>query len=583
MSLTKVSYSMIDGASINVLDYGAVGNGSTDDTSAVNAAIGALSVNGQLVFPAGYDFAVQRLEFDNMDDFSVLIDGKITNVAAKAGGTATNTNSTERGLKATFYITNCNRFKIYGPGQINNGYRETFCIGEYLPTNVAAPCSNFEISVDVYGDATNDNIHCNRIRYCTNFAFTDMTMNALGKKPAYVNNSTPYYYHWVESLLLWDCSDFTIDGVTVTESAMNGIYVGSNNTNFTITNCDLEHNGASGIQLAWSSFGDFPSNFNVTNNRTKFNRADGIDVNNTGTLIDAFGVISGNQHYYNGWGTEDTAATTPTNDGSGVGTFSNIKKLTVTDNTAYEPARTGVFLNFCFDMQISGNIVNKNASATLGEGIYCIECTNLNIGPGNYINIKDTLPAYKLFANGGAGNLNVRANGNYFAGRVEFVGGTYVDCEFNGNKVVTTNQVTMPINARDNIILVSGVGQSGLRASADGIVLDNNRVTAPNYAIVVDNQIGVVVSNSNATGQVGGVYLNDAKYCRVTTTYGSGQTAPGIHFNGTCDYCELSLNRAKSVSGNSFRVESTCTNTQKWANKVISGTTSFAGTYGINY
>lgn len=583
MALTKTTYSMINGASINVLDYGAVGNGSTDDTAAVNLAIAALSANDQLVFPAGFNFAVQRLEFDNMDDFSVLVEGKITNIAAKAGASATDTNSTERGLKATFYITNCNRFKIYGPGQINNGYREAFCIGEYLPANTAAPCSDFEISVDVYGDATNDNINCNRIRYCTNFSLNNMTLNALGKKPAYVNNSTPYYYTWVESLLIWDCANFTIDNVTVTESAMNGVYVGSNNTNFTITNCDFEHNGASGIQLAYSSFGNFPSNFNIANNRTKFNRADGIDVNNTGTLLDVFGVISGNQHYYNGWGTEDTAATTPTNDGSGVGTFKNIKKITVTDNTAFEPSRAGIYLNFCFDMQISGNIINKEASATLGEGIYCQECTNVSIGPGNYINIKNTLPAYKLYTSGGTGNTNVRATGNYFAGLIEFAGGTYVDSEFNGNKVVTTTQVTMPVNASDNIILVSGAGQNGLYAGASGILFNNNRVTADNYAFVISSLNGVVISNSNVVGQNGGIYLSDATYCRVTANYAKGNTAPGIHFYGACNYCEISLNRAESVSSNSFRIESTCTNTQKWANDSISGTVSFGGTYGINY
>lgn len=39
MSLTKVTYSMIDGASVNVMDFGATGNGSTDDTNAIQAAI----------------------------------------------------------------------------------------------------------------------------------------------------------------------------------------------------------------------------------------------------------------------------------------------------------------------------------------------------------------------------------------------------------------------------------------------------------------------------------------------------------------------------------------------------------------
>ena len=52
MSLTKVSYSMISGAPVNVLDYGATGNGSTDDTVAIQAAASA-ATNRVLYVPAG--------------------------------------------------------------------------------------------------------------------------------------------------------------------------------------------------------------------------------------------------------------------------------------------------------------------------------------------------------------------------------------------------------------------------------------------------------------------------------------------------------------------------------------------------
>lgn len=53
MSLTKVTFSMIDGASANVHDFGATGDGVTDDRPAVTAALATLSSGGTLYFPPG--------------------------------------------------------------------------------------------------------------------------------------------------------------------------------------------------------------------------------------------------------------------------------------------------------------------------------------------------------------------------------------------------------------------------------------------------------------------------------------------------------------------------------------------------
>ena len=52
MSLTKVTYSMIEGASLNVLDYGAVGDGVANDTAAIQAAVTA-AAGSSVYFPAG--------------------------------------------------------------------------------------------------------------------------------------------------------------------------------------------------------------------------------------------------------------------------------------------------------------------------------------------------------------------------------------------------------------------------------------------------------------------------------------------------------------------------------------------------
>lgn len=97
MALTKVSYSMIDSAPKSVLDYGAVGDGVTDDTVAIQTAVTDLAINGGvLVFPyATYLITSQIiLPFGNNNEGKMyLIDGcdsiVKSNVLSPTGSTFT--------------------------------------------------------------------------------------------------------------------------------------------------------------------------------------------------------------------------------------------------------------------------------------------------------------------------------------------------------------------------------------------------------------------------------------------------------------------------------------------------------------
>ena len=109
MSLTKVSYSLITGAPLNVRDYGAVGDGTTDDSAALNAAATALQSGQSLYFPAG-DYIVNTA--------CILVRGK-TNIAIFGDGASTRLRPTGQGtvttktnFHTTFAIDQCTRVTV---------------------------------------------------------------------------------------------------------------------------------------------------------------------------------------------------------------------------------------------------------------------------------------------------------------------------------------------------------------------------------------------------------------------------------------------------------------------------------------
>lgn len=79
MALTKVSYSMIDGAAVNVLDYGADPTGVTDSATAIQAAIDAAPTQGSVVFAPGTYIIGSTINLKS----NIIVDGCGATVKAK--------------------------------------------------------------------------------------------------------------------------------------------------------------------------------------------------------------------------------------------------------------------------------------------------------------------------------------------------------------------------------------------------------------------------------------------------------------------------------------------------------------------
>jgi hypothetical protein len=89
MSLTKVSFSMINGEMFNVLDFGAVGDGSTNNNASIQAAIDAAEANngGSVYFPDGVYLLTTGITV-LANDVSLIFDtGASINWAGSATGT----------------------------------------------------------------------------------------------------------------------------------------------------------------------------------------------------------------------------------------------------------------------------------------------------------------------------------------------------------------------------------------------------------------------------------------------------------------------------------------------------------------
>lgn len=221
MSLTKATYSMIKGAVFNVLDYGATGDGSTDDTAAITAAYTAAKATfsgpGVIFFPKGI-YTVTALNFD-VTDTSVhfLGEGIDCSVLRKRSGTTTPV------------------LKLYGLPK-NVIISELEIDGNYQ-SNVTCLTLEDISYVHVHNckiwKASANGISGNS---CLISTFQECIISNNLDGIAFTLSATPGPY----------CNANTIRDCVVTGNTRRGISIDKGNL-LSIVNCDIEGNGQEGV------------------------------------------------------------------------------------------------------------------------------------------------------------------------------------------------------------------------------------------------------------------------------------------------------------------------------------------------
>ena len=479
--------------------------------------------------------AVSSIVISSKNNWVGYITGSVIKMSAKPVAGASNQKDTASGALPTFKITSCDGWKIKG-GSIDNRYREAFYVQF---------CSHFTNECDVLGSGLNDNLMPNYYRYCDNFTLKNFRHSATSAKPA------TGYYDWCNNLLFWDCSHFKIHNFTVSGTGSNGVYVGSNCNDFTISKFNILENAMSGIQVAWSSFGTFPYRFTITDGVINGNRADGIDINNTigyASRIDCVirDVLSTN----NGYNTDGSV----TPDGSGVGTFVWVTHFEVVNCHTIDPARTGFYARSCSDFNLTGGAIKKQkATNNVGGGVYLENCARFNIRDID-VAMYVTQEALKTY-----GAINTGKIGGTYNGIINLTPPSattsYTDVMFLGASLYTANQMTTQFPLYNCRVYANG---NALYVAHNIYETDVVSVTGSATTIGASR---VSITGGTHRGGVNGISSTGYDNIKLDGVKGiADTTGTGIYINGGNKITMLHTHGVStSGTGNSTKISNTTT------------------------
>ena len=498
MSLTKATFSMIDGPFINVKDYGAVGNGTTNDTAAVLLAI-ADSAGKVLLWPAG----------------TYLINNNtvtpVSNSAWCITPSAIITNVTTSAQYVMIQIDGESNFTIYGGGTIQG----------YVVNN---PVAN-AILVDI-----------------SNTAATVNTKNILIDNITFTNSNGECIYIGSGGGASVGCQNVTINNCKISGARRNGIAVGAANF-VTITNNEISATSnpdhveiCSGIDVEPLA-GMVSQNLHIGNNYIYGNDGCGISIyggvgGSVGNEVIRNVSVDNNSLDDNCKGGLSVSSTL-------VASFESTTtfKLSVTNNVVTGlNRRGGINVDLNRECAIVGNsVTGELASAT--------HPTNTNFLSGMTINActRVTVSDNSVRTTNSNGFYIYQSNNCIVANNVAdnvLVNGVFsqsnTDCEFTGNVMSTIREAGIYSlndnygNFLNNRIIdnnTSGLVTTNLQGSA--IVVTNSGANTPTNIKVMGNTVRTPTTTPT--------YPLNIKGANVTNCVACPNDFRGTFVNGVTD------------------------------------------------
>ncbi|WP_353183352.1 right-handed parallel beta-helix repeat-containing protein [Parapedobacter lycopersici] len=478
------------GQVVNVGDYGAKGDGRTDDTKAIQAAINAADAGDTVVIPQG-TFLIQTIRLRS-------------NVHLKGIGTLKQlTPKDEEDYTLQRQHSKWPLIRAHRVSDIDLSFRaETMNEAIYVSTSENISIRNSYI----VGDSSKLRSFPGILLYqCNNCRVSDTEISNYGK----ARQSASSYQPGTGIRVL--ASEYvTLNQNNIHHNGENGIFIHAT-SGVTIDRNRIHHNGMSAIQIAFGSAA-LEKDFAITNNRFEYNAADAIDINNRTAhqAIPINGLIASNYSTDNGF---VDGQSTP--DGSGIATLINVSDVVIRNNRSVKNNRPALYLENCGEIDFNNNytdgtieIVHRFTAINLRQNTFANllllanangESLFLDHNTVNRVSLPTGIQIDSLVFTGN----QIKSGPVHFnlSGRIRFENNTlHSEDPLGALLVVNASSTTI----RNNRINSTGGAAITTRKSAGHVQIDSNVVESRNACVFDDGSPRMKVTNNTFVALPGG-------------------------------------------------------------------------------